>query len=159
MHALNNVFQARIFTQAVMDEICNNLAPGSWMNPHKSLLGLGNYDINVIMTAVQKETDYEVVWFDKRKDPRTIAMQGLIGFLLNIPSTYMGGFTVPLLNRRHWIAVRQISGDFYNLDSKMKKPEKIGTYDDVMRYIQSRISNKDDELFLIVPKNKENVIT
>ena len=30
------------------------------------MFGLGNYDINVIMAALQKK-NYETVWFDKRK--------------------------------------------------------------------------------------------
>lgn len=37
-----------------------------WINPHKSLLGLGNYDINVIMAALQLR-GREAVWFDKRR--------------------------------------------------------------------------------------------
>lgn len=36
------------------------------MNPHKSSLGLGNYDINVIMKALQTK-GLEAVWFDKRR--------------------------------------------------------------------------------------------
>lgn len=153
VHALNNIFQKRTFTQAVMDEVCSNLAPSSWLNPHKSILGLGNYDINVIMTAVQAQTECEVIWFDKRKDPKTIEIEKVVGFLLNIPSTYdIGGglFTLPLLNRRHWIAIKEVNTVFYNLDSKLKKPEAIGSYEDTMKFIQNQIQNKDNELFLIV---------
>jgi len=56
----------KAFKQDDLDEICSNLAPNSWVNPHKSVLGLGNYDINVIMSALQLK-NYEAVWFDKRK--------------------------------------------------------------------------------------------
>jgi len=42
------------------------LSPDAWINPHRSLLGIGNYDINVIMVALQSR-GYETVWFDKRK--------------------------------------------------------------------------------------------
>lgn len=33
---------------------------------YRSILGLGNYDINVIITALHMK-DCEAVWFDKRK--------------------------------------------------------------------------------------------
>lgn len=49
-----------------MDEICLSLSPSEWINPHRSVLGLGNYDVNVVMTALQRR-GLEAVWFDKRK--------------------------------------------------------------------------------------------
>ena len=57
--------------QTELNEICYTLSPDSWLNPHKSVLGLGNYDINVI-TAALNTRQMGLVWFDKRKDPRTI---------------------------------------------------------------------------------------
>lgn len=67
LHALNNLFQERnSFTKAELDLICHTLSPNVWINPHKSLLGLGNYDINVIMKALQAK-NCEAIWFDKRK--------------------------------------------------------------------------------------------
>lgn len=67
LHALNNLFQARdAFTKAELDYICHSLSPDRWINPHKSMLGLGNYDINVIMKALQ-DRGYETIWFDRRK--------------------------------------------------------------------------------------------
>ena len=35
-----------------LDEICLRLNPATVLNPHKSMLGTGNYDINVIMSAL-----------------------------------------------------------------------------------------------------------
>lgn len=54
------------FTKADLDNICSQLAPNDWINPHRSVLGFGNYDVNVIMTALQTK-GYEAIWFDKRK--------------------------------------------------------------------------------------------
>lgn len=42
------------------------LSPDHFINPHRSLLGLGNYDVNVLMAAVQTKS-CETIWFDKRK--------------------------------------------------------------------------------------------
>lgn len=54
------------FTKSELDEICVQLSPDEWINPHKSMLGLGQYDVNVIMSALQLR-GYEAIWFDKRK--------------------------------------------------------------------------------------------
>lgn len=67
LHALNNLFQEKgAFSKNELDSICYNLSPENWINPHKSVLGLGNYDVNVIMRALQIR-NYEMIWFDKRK--------------------------------------------------------------------------------------------
>lgn len=67
LHALNNLLQdGKAFQQEDLDKICSELDPNSWVNPHKSVFGLGNYDINVIMTALQQKK-LEAIWFDKRK--------------------------------------------------------------------------------------------
>lgn len=67
LHALNNLFQAKVFEKSHLDAICNDLAPDSRLfNPHKSILGLGSYDVNVIIAAIGTK-GFDVVWFDKRK--------------------------------------------------------------------------------------------
>ena len=67
IHSMNNLFQdATICTKEKLDEVCYNLNPSRWNNPHKSVMGMGNYDINVI-TAFLQTHNYDVIWFDKRK--------------------------------------------------------------------------------------------
>lgn len=53
------------FTNA---SICvDSLSPGSrFFNPHRNVLGLGNYDVNILMKAVQTK-GFDVTWFDKRR--------------------------------------------------------------------------------------------
>lgn len=68
-HAFNweNLFiEQGSYSKDQLDEICRHLSPSDWINPHRSILGLGNYDINVIMTALQRK-GCDAVWFDKRK--------------------------------------------------------------------------------------------
>ncbi|XP_070079285.1 josephin-2 isoform X4 [Equus caballus] len=46
------------------------LSPDSRLNPHRSLLGTGNYDVNVIMAALQG-LGLAAVWWDRRRwDPQ-----------------------------------------------------------------------------------------
>lgn len=44
----------------------NRLAPDARWNPHRSFLGTGNYDVNVIMAALQS-VGLEAIWWDKRR--------------------------------------------------------------------------------------------
>uniref|UniRef100_A0A8C5QPV3 ubiquitinyl hydrolase 1 n=1 Tax=Leptobrachium leishanense TaxID=445787 RepID=A0A8C5QPV3_9ANUR len=66
VHALNNLLQRPEISQQLAEDICRGLAPDSMINPHRSFLGTGNYDVNVIMAALQT-LDYAAVWWDKRK--------------------------------------------------------------------------------------------
>uniref|UniRef100_A0A336K828 Josephin-2 n=1 Tax=Culicoides sonorensis TaxID=179676 RepID=A0A336K828_CULSO len=155
MHALNNLFQEKVFTKDYLDNICLNLAPDTnWLNPHRSMLGLGNYDINVIMAALDSKKDCEAIWFDKRKDPDCIVTDKIIGFILNIPNKYDLGFiVVPLLGRKHWISIKKIGSDFWNLDSKLKVPQSIGTEQNAIEYLRKELQEKDKELFIVVTKD------
>lgn len=154
LHALNNVFQSdSAFTQVHLDNLCHNLSPSTWLNPHKSMLGLGNYDVNVL-TAALNSRECDTVWFDKRKDPRTVVdLDQLVGCILNVPNDWKIGWLTLPLNRRHWIALKDIGGVWYNLDSKMKDPELIGGKEDCYEFLGKQLKEKDKELFLIVTKD------
>lgn len=66
VHALNNVFQeSTAFSKSDFDVICYKLSPDTYINPHRNPVGLGNYDVNVLMTAVGSK-GFDTVWFDKR---------------------------------------------------------------------------------------------
>ncbi|CAG9783414.1 unnamed protein product [Diatraea saccharalis] len=155
LHALNNLFQTRgTFSKSELDGICSRLSPNVWINPHRSMLGLGNYDINVIMAALQKK-GCEAVWFDKRKDPGCLDLSNICGFILNVPSDYKLGFVMLPLRRRHWITIRQIQGNFYNLDSKLDVPQLIGRSSDLIAYLKEQLESKEKELFVVVSKEVE----
>ncbi len=66
LHVLNNLFQDEVFSKPELDDICYSLNPDATINPHKSMFGLGNYDVNVLTMALQLK-DFQLIWFDKRK--------------------------------------------------------------------------------------------
>ena len=135
-----------------MDNLCYSLSPSTWLNPHKSMLGLGNYDVNVL-TAALNSRECDTVWFDKRKDPRTVVdLDKLVGCIFNVPNDWKIGWVSLPLNRRHWIALKDIGGVWYNLDSKMKEPEVIGSKKDCYEFLGKHLKDKDKELFLVVTK-------
>ncbi|XP_026525351.1 josephin-2 isoform X2 [Notechis scutatus] len=150
VHALNNVLQERLFTQDIADEICKRLAPDARWNPHRSFLGTGNYDVNVIMAALQS-VGLEAIWWDKRRPLEQLSLAGLVGFIVNVPSNVCLGFLSLPVRRRHWIAVRQLDGIYYNLDSKLKAPAPIGGEADLRIFLQEVLSQGACELLLIVP--------
>jgi len=152
LHALNNLFQdGQAFSRAQLDEICARLSPDNLINPHKSVLGLGNYDINVIMSALETK-NHAAVWFDKRKGVDILDLDRVYGFILNIPTDYEWGFIRIPLKRRHWTSVRRIQGHYYNLDSKLDYPELIGKEAEVTKYLKDQIAHKEKELFVVVTK-------
>ncbi|XP_078539713.1 josephin-1 isoform X2 [Lissotriton helveticus] len=134
LHALNNVFQdGSAFTRETLQDIFQRLSPNTMVTPHKkSMLGNGNYDVNVIMAALQTK-GYEAVWWDKRRDVSIIALSSVTGLIMNLPSSLSWGPVKLPLKRQHWICIREVGGTYYNLDSKLKLPERIGTEDELRK--------------------------
>ncbi|KAK9873350.1 hypothetical protein WA026_022155 [Henosepilachna vigintioctopunctata] len=150
LHALNNLFQCKnTFEKSELDRICVELSPDHWINPHRSLLGSGNYDINVIMRALQSK-DCELVWFDRRKDPSCLDFKNIIGLIFNIPSEYKIGLISIPIGRRHWVTIKEIDGIFYNLDSKLEAPKAVGSETELLSFIRSELSESDKQLFVVV---------
>lgn len=135
-----------------MDEISVNLSPEYYVNPHRSVLGLGNYDVNVIMAALQAH-GMNLIWYDKRKEIslESLEISTTFGYILNIPSSeYTFGFVTLPIKSRHWISIRRLhDGKFYNLDSKLDRPKCIGGDDDLVRYLQTEMKSNDKEIFLV----------
>ncbi|KRZ89620.1 Josephin-2 [Trichinella sp. T8] len=152
LHALNNLFQAEIFTKKQLDDICLRLSPSYLLNPHRSAFGLGNYDINVIETALQG-VGCVALWFDKRKDVRSIDLANIVGLIINVPvNSKIFNFSLPFATRRHWFSIRKINGKFYNLDSKLTSAQCIGSDEEMLQYIFQILTNKGVQMFIIVRK-------
>ncbi|XP_072276498.1 josephin-2 [Pyxicephalus adspersus] len=154
VHALNNLLQRAEYCHTRAEEICRGLSPNTVINPHRSLLGTGNYDVNVIMAALQM-LDYAAVWWDKRRSLESLALSEIFGFILNIPSPISLGFLSLPITRKHWIAVRQINGVYYNLDSKLKFPAKLGGPRELKDFLQGCIARGSCEILLVVTKEVE----
>ncbi|KAM4036388.1 josephin-2-like [Anomaloglossus baeobatrachus] len=101
-----------------------------------------NYDVNIILVALQT-LDYAAVWWVKRR--RVVGRKE--GCIMAASTAHyaplllftglwtvwpyfaypisLGFLSVPI-TRKHQIAVRQINGVYYNLDSKLKSPSRLG---------------------------------
>jgi josephin len=138
------------------------------MNPHRSVLGLGNYDINIIMKAIQNK-GFEIIWHDKRRDLKMFTFDNIVGFILNIPNPSLKKdnnespgfisnlFSFPynlILPKRHWISIVMNPEDhmYYDLDSKLSSPMKIGDKSKLIEYLLTQV-NEGCELFIVTPKS------
>ncbi|KAG4097554.1 Josephin-domain-containing protein [Neocallimastix lanati (nom. inval.)] len=105
-HALNNLFQKEEFTIADLDKICKLLkvqyGSTKFFNPHKSILPIGNYDINVIMWALESRGK-EMKWFDSRHadDIDELDIDNLYGIIINKGSTGS-------VFSKHWYTLRPL---------------------------------------------------
>ncbi|XP_057898256.1 josephin-2 [Melospiza georgiana] len=154
LHALNNLLQRPWLSQAQADRICQRLAPNSRPNPHRSLLGLGNYDVNVVMAALGM-LGLAAVWWDKRRPLERLAVPRVLGFLLNVPSRVsLGALALPL-RRPHWLCVRPFGAAFYNLDSKLATPTRIGAEPQLREFLRSALAPAPSELLLVVTRDVE----
>ncbi|XP_059537517.1 josephin-1 isoform X1 [Myotis daubentonii] len=148
VYALDQESNPRLFRPTL-------LSPNTMVTPHKkSMLGNGNYDVNVIMAALQTK-GYEAVWWDKRRDVSAIALTHVLGFIMNLPSSLSWGPLKLPLKRQHWICVREVGGAYYNLDSKLKTPEWIGGESELRKFLKHHLRGKNCELLLVVPEEVE----
>ncbi|KAH7732232.1 josephin-2 [Aphelenchoides avenae] len=143
LHTLNNLFQREEFNKAELDEICENLDPSRWLNAHRSMLGLGNYDVNILMSALETR-DLCVGWFDNRMNANVINTDAVFAYVFNIPST---GW-VPFVKGRHWFAVIRAGHAFYNMDSKLPEPVPI---DDLVLFANKQLA-EGNQLFLVTKR-------
>ena len=70
LHSLNNMFQQKFFTKQTLDMLCNDDTSVStattFFNPNRSVFGTGNYNVSVILKAVQLR-EHQCIWFNKCK--------------------------------------------------------------------------------------------
>lgn len=89
------------------------------------------------------------------RDPSCIDATQVMGFIVNVPTEYKFGMFVLPYRRRHWIAIRRIENAYWNLDSKLNAPERIGNDAAVIEYLRNQLKSNDMELFVVVRSETE----
>ncbi len=84
------------------------------------------------------------------RDLTKLNLENIVGFIMNIPTDLKLGMLHLPLHRKHWIAIRNIGGTYYNLDSKMDSPEEIGVETQLVLYLQEQIKSKEKELLVVL---------
>lgn len=103
--------------------------------PHHNAL-TGNYDINVLISALERKSK-SVIWHDRRNKASSIDLEdeALMGIVLNIPVKRYGG----IWTSRHWVTLRDIDGVWYNLDSDFVAPKAFEGTEQVRVYLDSMV--------------------
>jgi josephin len=106
-HALNGLFQSKLVTRQILDDACLALTPSAIFSPHKSWIGLGNYDINVIMYIISNVSGGAFTkWFDNRHEIESVVSlldtDDCIGLIIN---TSIQKF---FYKSRHWYSIKKI---------------------------------------------------
>eukprot|EP01105_Mastigella_eilhardi_P003954 TRINITY_DN15201_c0_g1_i1.p1 TRINITY_DN15201_c0_g1~~TRINITY_DN15201_c0_g1_i1.p1 ORF type:complete len:274 (+),score=93.20 TRINITY_DN15201_c0_g1_i1:107-823(+) len=156
VHAVNNLLQGAHFDKDSFDGISVQLFEAAqtreFFNPHRSSLGLGFYDVNVIFQALASK-GYEVQWFDSREGVEglvgELARDDLLGLIVNVPS-----LSCLCRKTRHWIAMRQLPADggttrWFLLDSKQSGPRDVGaTAAQMVAYLADNLAS-DSEVLIV----------
>ncbi|XP_035768899.1 josephin-2 [Neolamprologus brichardi] len=110
---------------------------------------------SVEQISSQPPIQLAAVWWDKRREVENLCMSKVQGFILNVPSRVSLGIVSLPLRRRHWLAVRQVSGQYYNLDSKLKSPVCIGGEAELCTFLTEQLSQDVAEMLLVVRREVE----
>ena len=157
---LNNNQQKDAFTRASLNAISERLALDDGSNsettwtplsvlfkPHHNAL-TGNYDINVLIAALE-EKGKSVVWHDRRNGASSIDLDApedvLMGIVINVSVRRFAG----IWKSRHWIALRKIDGVWYNLDSDLAAPQPFQDAHEVREFLDFTIGNGGEVLLVM----------
>uniref|UniRef100_A0A0E0CYG3 ubiquitinyl hydrolase 1 n=1 Tax=Oryza meridionalis TaxID=40149 RepID=A0A0E0CYG3_9ORYZ len=157
LHALNNLMQEKeSFTRAELDGIAGNLVqidpnkehwtPMSLIfKPHHNVF-TGNYDVNVLITALEARKK-KVVWHDHRKGASSIDLDAdaLFGLMINVPVRRFRG----LWTGRHWVAIRSINGTWFNLDSDFSAPKEFQDKEKLIAFLDSILSQGGEVMIVL----------
>ncbi|XP_057953175.1 josephin-like protein [Malania oleifera] len=157
LHSLNNLFQEKdAFTRANLNAIAERLvhddpSQETWtpmsvlFKPHHNVL-TGNYDINVLIAAIEGKGK-SVVWHDRRNSASSIDMDNdkLMGIVINVPVRRFGG----IWRSRHWITLRRIGGVWYNLDSDLPTPQAFEGAEGVQVFLHG-VTTVGGEVLLVM---------
>ncbi|XP_055811740.1 josephin-like protein [Solanum dulcamara] len=162
LHSLNNLFQGKnAFTRSDLNSIAEKLDVddpnrGRWnpvsivFRPHHNEI-TGNYDINVLIVALEQKGK-TVVWHDKRNGASSIDLDGtddrLMGIVLNVPVRKFSG----LWRSRHWVTLRCIQGVWYNLDSDFAAPYAFKDTQQVREFLDGIITAGAEVLLIMNDK-------
>lgn len=150
--------QKDAFTRASLNAISERLSldhsnSESWtplsilFKPHHNAL-TGNYDINVLMAALE-EKGKSVIWHDRRNGASSVDLDApedvLMGIVINVTVTRFAG----IWRSRHWIALRKIGGVWYNLDSDLDAPQPFHDTDKVREFLGFTIAHGGEVLLVM----------
>ena len=156
LHSLNNLFQKPHFNKQKLDAIVSNYDKSWCWNEYSSLF-TGNYDLTIILDALKNEK-YTLRAIDVNESFDSFNYKDCFGLLLNIPIERPYLNRLPLIRSltkpgRHWLTIKSLDGEqYFNLDSKLSKPELIGNQTDLIQYL-STLNRIQTYIYIVIEEN------
>lgn len=123
LHSLNNLFQIpKLFTRHHLESIVKEFDKRKIFNDYRTLW-LGNYDLRILIEAINR-CGFDVRQIDlyNGESIQRLPWDIYFGLLIN-------------LNGTHWFTIKNLNGIYYNLDSTLRKPLKIGYEQNLIEYL------------------------
>ncbi|CAN8068657.1 unnamed protein product [Agarophyton chilense] len=156
LHAINALLKYPAYTPASLDAIADDLRSyhgantNHFRHPHRSMLGMGDYDINVLLVALQQH-GMSARWFSQKQQIQSVINSPhLVGFLVNLRATSFlaRAFSFLFEDSRHWVAIPRYYSNFFLVDSKRNQPWKFPSNPHLMNYFQ-QIMAHDAHVFIV----------
>jgi len=151
VHAVNALLGYPAFSVRDFEQVARQLGKelGDVVQQHsfKSILGLGDYDVNVIGRILETK-ELEIHWQDRRV---TVQLDGLldpktVGLLINVCIRRWWRFWG---TSRHWCALKREEDKFYWLDSFLPSPIVWTELSCVEQYLQRILCQQDGQVLWI----------
>ena len=146
LHTLNALLQGPVYDSAALTELALSIG-GKFELAHRWPL-VGNWDVNVMMLALQQR-GLDVRWWDRRSaicELRSLAEDpACVGLICNEPGSWLFG----LVPSRHWLAIRRVRGEWYDLDSRLPRPAKLGA-DALFSRLQRLLGDEAGQVLLAI---------
>ena len=145
-HTINGLLQEPAFDAAALTEIALNLDSGGKLSLAHRWPVLGNYDINVLVLALQQR-GYEVRWWDRRLSAEQLRSatesDTFLGLICNERRAILG-----FIPTRHWLAVRRVEGVWHDLDSRLRAPAAL-TPEALFERLQRHMGDEDGQVLVV----------
>ena len=176
LHALNALVGTDFgppFVQADLDAVCSVLDPPRHAfgvvplpNAHRSWTGLGDYDVNVLLSALAGR-GLEVTWHDARRPAEALDLRDgsadgggrVVGLLINQPTSALAALLPAWLGTvlpsgKHWYAVRRVgSGEWWDCNSTRAEAAHVGSGDAAARAAAAAALLQHGEVLVVRARN------
>lgn len=160
MHAVNNMLQKTAFEPAELltieedlerqQECLEPLSFAKIMRYMYKCRGASDFSVQAIELALQAQ-GLCLNWFDRRHGLSRLELDdpSLVGVIVNVEGeTKQDYFTTE--TERHWFSVRRFADDvFYNLDSLLTDPERLGDIAETTRWLEGELADEGSLVFRV----------
>ncbi|KII66549.1 Josephin-2 [Thelohanellus kitauei] len=164
IHALNNIFQRKEFDMEEIEKLADILKREH--NIISKIPMVGYYDINLIEYALKtrgcetkwlRNTEYLVLMF--REYMLCVPFARCKGLIVNsiVNSWYSSLSKLVGWIPRHWLAIANVDGEFYDLDSNYNCPVHVGNRDKLVSYLMGIMEEPDNRVIVVYEEENKQL--